>query len=203
MTALRMVRLAVAAATALGWFGMVPAGAQAPRPQAPPAAAQPSPPPANPSNDVFGEEVTLPGTPIVYIAGSGLWESAFKTIVGALNTLNTASDKQGIKSSGPPMTIYTATDDSGFQFQTALPVTEVPTLPAGSELKTGKAPAGKALKFVHRGSYDAMDTTYDAITNYLDEKQLDAKDLFIEQFAKDPATTPEDDLVVEIFVPLK
>ncbi len=202
MMALRMVRLAVAAATALGWFAMVPAGAQAPAagPQAPPAAAQPSPPPVN---DVFGEEVTLPGTPIVYISGSGLWENAFKTIVDALKTLNAAADKQGIKSPGPPMTIYTATDDTGFQFQTALPVTELPTLPAGTELKTGKAPAGKALKFVHRGSYDAMDTTYDAITNYLDEKQLDAKDLFIEQFVKDPATTPEDDLVVEIFVPLK
>ncbi len=27
-----------------------------------------------------------------------------------------------------------------------------------------------------------MDTTYEAITNHLDEKQLDAKDLFIEEY---------------------
>jgi effector-binding domain-containing protein len=65
------------------------------------------------------------------------------------------------------------------------------------------SPAGKALKFVHRGSYDAMDSTYEAITNYLDEKQLEAKDLFIEQYMKDPLTTPEDDLVIEVYVPLK
>ena len=48
-----------------------------------------------------------------------------------------------------------------------------------------------------------MDTTYDAITNFLDEKQLDAKDLFIEQYVTDPVTTPEDKLVVEVYVPVK
>ena len=76
-------------------------------------------------------------------------------------------------------------------------------MPADSDITVGKSPAGKALKFVHRGSYDAMDTTYEAITNYLDEKQLEAKDLFVEQYMKDPVTTPEDDLVIEVYVPLK
>jgi len=80
---------------------------------------------------------------------------------------------------------------------------QAPNLPPGSEVKVGRSPAGKALKFVHRGSYDAMDTTYDAITNHLDEKRLDAMDLFVEQYMKDPVTTPEDDLVIEVYVPLK
>ena len=71
------------------------------------------------------------------------------------------------------------------------------------DIAIGKSPSGKALKFIHRGSYDAMDTTYEAITNYLEEKRLEAKDLFVEQYMKDPVTTPEDDLVVEVFVPLK
>jgi effector-binding domain-containing protein len=48
-----------------------------------------------------------------------------------------------------------------------------------------------------------MDTTYDAITNFLDEKQLDAKGLFIEQYVTDPITTPQEKLVVEVFVPVK
>jgi effector-binding domain-containing protein len=48
-----------------------------------------------------------------------------------------------------------------------------------------------------------MDTTYDAITNFLDEKQLDAKDLFIEQYVTDPVTTAPDKLVVEVYVPVK
>jgi effector-binding domain-containing protein len=48
-----------------------------------------------------------------------------------------------------------------------------------------------------------MDTTYEAITNYLDEKNLEAKDLFIEQYVTDPITTPEDKLVIEVYVPIK
>ena len=34
-------------------------------------------------------------------------------------------------------------------------------------LAVGKSPDGRALKFIHRGSYDAMDTTYEAIAGLL------------------------------------
>jgi effector-binding domain-containing protein len=110
--------------------------------------------------------------------------------------------KQGLQASGSPMTIYTATDDTGFQFRAALPVAQAPTMPPDSGLKVGKSPAGKALRFVHRGAYDSLDTTYELITNYLDEKQLKVMDVFVEQYMK-PITTSQDDLVIEVYVPLK
>jgi effector-binding domain-containing protein len=194
MTPSRIWWLSAAAAAAVSLAVLSLALTQAPLPPAPPAAA---------SNDPFGEEVTLVEKTIVYISGSGVWDSAFETIVGGFKTAYDAMAKQGLQASGSPMTIYTATDDTGFQFQAAVPVAQAPAMPAGSEVVVGKSPAGKALKFVHRGSYDAMDTTYEAITNYLDEKQLEAKDLFVEQYMKDPITTPEDDLVIEVYVPLK
>ena len=75
-------------------------------------------------------------------------------------------------------------------------------MPADSGLKVGKSPAGKALRFVHRGSYDFLDTTFELISNYLDEKQLKARDVFVEQYIKDPITTPQDDLVIEVYIPL-
>ena len=46
-------------------------------------------------------------------------------------------------------------------------------------------------------------TTYEAITNYLDEKRLEARDMFIEEYLTDPLNTPEDKLVVNVYVPLK
>jgi effector-binding domain-containing protein len=84
-----------------------------------------------------------------------------------------------------------------------VPVAQAPAPPPRSDIKIGKSPAGTALKFVHRGSYDEMDTTYEAISHHLEERNLEAKDLFVEQYMRDPVTTPEDDLVVEIYVPLK
>ena len=66
-----------------------------------------------------------------------------------------------------------------------------------------KSPEGKTLKFVHRGSYDNMDNTYEAITNHLDEKKLEAKDTFIEEYTTDPLKTSEDKLVINVYVPLR
>ena len=49
-------------------------------------------------------------------------------------------------------------------------------------VKLGQTPAGKAMKFEHRGSYEDIDSTYEAITAYLDEKGLEADNLFVEEY---------------------
>jgi len=188
-----------------------PAPAPAPAPAPTPAPAVPAPATPAPSTaaptpkagDPFGEEVTLTAKTIVYVKGSANWDSAFETLVEAFKKINAELAKQGVKPSGPPMTIYTSTDDTGFEFQAGIPVAEAPkgALPEG--LAVGKSPEGRALKFMHRGSYDAMDSTYEAITNHLDERRLEAKDLFVEYYVTDPMTTKEDDLVIEVYVPIK
>jgi effector-binding domain-containing protein len=48
-----------------------------------------------------------------------------------------------------------------------------------------------------------MDTTYEAITNYLDDRQIDAKDSFIEEYTTDPLTSNQNQLVIDVFVPIK
>jgi effector-binding domain-containing protein len=173
---------------------------------APPPATQPTPPsagPVAPTADPFGEEIMLPPRTIVYLSGSGTWDSAFETLVDSFKSVNSFLEQQGIKPAGLPMTVYTATDDTGFSYQAAVPIAAAPATPPRGDISLGQAPAGKMLKFVHRGSYDAMDTTYEAITNFLDTKQLEAQDLFVEEYVTDPVTTPEEKLVVNVFVPIK
>lgn len=140
---------------------------------------------------------------IVFFTGSANWDTAFETIVDGFKTVLGVLQKQAIAPAGSSMVIYTSTDDTGFQFQAAVPVAQAPANPPQGDIKVGRSPAGKALKFVHRGSYDAMDSTYEAITNHLDEKGLEAKDLFIEEYVTDPLTTPEEKLVIEVYVPIK
>lgn len=182
---------------ALGLFlGAAPCAAQ-------PVPAQPkSVQPAQPG-DSFGEEVTLVAKPMVVVKGTAVWDSAFDTLVGSFKTVLGALEKQGIKPAGPPMTIYTATDDTGFEFMAGFPVAEEPKGPLPPDVSVAKSPEGRALKFVHRGSYDVMDSTYEAITNHLDAKKLEARDLFAEQYITDPLKTPEDQLVIEVYVPVK
>ena len=161
-----------------------------------------SPSPLKPG-DAFGEAVTLPDRTIVFMKGHTNWDAAFDTLIDAFKSLNEYLDKQGIKPSGSFITIYTQTDDTGFSFQAAAPVASAPANPPKGDIAVGTAPGGKALKFVHRGSYDAMDSTYEAITNYLDDKQMEAKDLFIEEYTTDPVKTDANSLVINIFVPIK
>jgi effector-binding domain-containing protein len=171
-------------------------------PAPPPPGAEPSPSPLKPG-DAFGLEVMLPERTMVYLKGHTNWDTAFDTLVESFKTLHAFMDKEGIAANGPAMTIYTQTDETGFSFEAAYPIAQTPANPPKGDIAVGPAPSGKALKFVHRGSYDAMDTTYEAITNYLDDHQLDAKDLFIEEYTTDPATSNQDKLVIDVFVPIK
>jgi effector-binding domain-containing protein len=183
-----------------------PAASASPAPSAtpaPPAAAQaPAPSPSAQSADTFGEEATLEPKKVIILKGSANWDNAFDTLVDSFKTLSTLLDKQGIKPAGNGMIVYTSTDDTGFTFMAEIPIDQEPkTLGKGTSI--GQSPGGKALKFVHRGSYDNMDNTYEAITNHLDEQKLEAKDTFIEEYMTDPLKTAEDKLVINVYVPLK
>jgi effector-binding domain-containing protein len=191
-----------------------PAPAAAPTPAAnpsaaptvsPPAAAQnPAPPPPAPvqTADPFGEEIVLAPKTVVIRKGSANWDAAFDALIDSFKTLSALLDKQGVKPAGNPMIVYTSTDDTGFTYLAEIPVDQ-DLKNLAKDISMGKSPEGKALKFVHHGSYDNMDNTYEAITNYLDDKKLEAKDTFIEEYITDPLKTAEDKLVINVYVPLK
>jgi effector-binding domain-containing protein len=227
---LAMVALVPAAAISLGLGGALaqtpptPPAASAPATPAPAPSATPAPPPAETKSpadipsaaqtpiappaasvqtaDPFGEQITLAPKTVIILRGTANWDSAFDTLIDSFKSLSGLLDKQGIKPSGNAMIIYTATDDTGFTYLAEIPVDQ-DTKNLTKDMSMGKSPEGKALKFVHRGSYDNMDNTYEAITNHLDDKKLEAKDTFIEEYITDPLKTEEDKLVINVYVPLK
>jgi effector-binding domain-containing protein len=179
----------------------IPAFGQASPPN--PSVPSPNTPAPAPAGDAFGEDAALTAKTIIYVKGTGSWDKAFDVISGSLKKVKTYLDKEGIKPDGPPMTIFTATDDTGFEYQAAVPIAAAPKNSPSGDLAIGRSPEGKALKFVHRGSYEDLDNTYEAITNYLDERRLEARDLFIEEYVTDPTTTDAKKLVINVYVVLK
>ena len=189
-------------AAALAIAGSQPSWAQSPpitqiKPDAPAETA-----PAQPGAG-FAEDTTLTAQTMVFVKGSGTWDNAFETITGAFKKLKAYTDKEGLKLDGLPMTIFTSTDDTGFQYEVALPITDQPKTPPRGDISLGQSPEGHALKFVHHGSYDDLDNTYEAITNYLDDNRLEAKDMFIEQYVTDPLTSDASKLTINVFVLIK
>ncbi len=171
--------------------------ARTPAPATPEQIA-PSSTPAQPG-DVFGEDTTLTAKTMIYVKGSGTWDKTFDIITASLKKIKTYLDKEGIKPDGSPMTIFTSSDDKGFDYEIAVPIAAPPKTPPSGEFVVGQTPNGRALKFVYRGSYDDLDNTYETITDYLDDKRLEAKEM-IEEYVTDPLAVGPDKLVINVYV---
>ena len=190
----------------------------APAPASPAPATQPptsgadtapeNPKPAETSpgpSEGTGEIVELPARPFAYVEGKAERDEIFSAIRASLKTVKAEMDKVGLKPSGRPIADFVESDESGFRYHAGYPLEAAPEgkTALSEAVKLGQTPAGKAMRFVHQGAYADIDATYDAITAYLDEKGIDAKDDFVEEYANDAKDVDDPTLQVNIFVLLR
>jgi effector-binding domain-containing protein len=204
-TTLPLPALAEAGAAAPAAQAAPAPGEAAPAPQSTvPESDQPKAAPGIPS-DASAEAVDVPARPVALLTGDAEWAEGFKAIITAIAKVQDAVKTAGLKQAGPPFAVFLSTDDANFHFEAMVPLAEKP---AGKSdlaegVKLGESPAGKAIKFLHRGAYDDIDSTYDLITAYLDEKGLEAKNLFIEEYLSDTKESDDAGLQADIYVFLK
>jgi len=149
--------------------------------------------------------IELQARPTLALAASGDWEEPLVALNASLKRLQEEVSKLGLKTNGLPIVAFVDTDDKGFRFEAMIPLADRPeTAPAVSEgMRFATSPAGKTLRFQHRGTYEDIETTYEMITAYLDEKGLEAQNLFVEEYINLPRTAEEEGAQVDIFVFLK
>lgn len=179
----------------------------------PPAATPPAPAPGatpadagQPSEESSsGQTLDMTAHPAAYIEGKANWSEGFSALTGAFTSINAELAKSGVAASGRPIAVFTETDDTGFSYRAMIPIEKAPEAKTAlsETVKLGETPAGKAMKFEHRGSYEDIDSTYEAITAYLDEKGLEAANLFVEEYLNDVKTPDDPNLQVDIYVLLK
>jgi effector-binding domain-containing protein len=155
------------------------------------------------THDPIGEEVTLPARTILYRNGNANWSEGWPRLVEAFKAVRAETDRLKLKVTGAPIVIYRSIDDEGFEFVVALPIETAPAERLGPDFAIGPGPSGKALKFFHRGAFDALDATYDLIADFLESKRIEAEEEHIEEYVTDPLATKPDELVIAIYVLLK
>ena len=208
----------------IGFFALAPVGAfaqtppatapTAPAPATPPAASPPTAPPAPaPSTAQQPDEsgvdaaqiVEVPARPVALMRGNTTWDDGFKAITGALAQIQSEMNKAGVAASGHPFTVFVETDDAGFRYEAMIPLDKAPEGKSEltNDIKIGASPSGKAMKFQHRGPYDDIDATYEAITAYLDEKNIEAQNVFIEEYLTGLKGSDDPSLEVDIYVFIK
>jgi effector-binding domain-containing protein len=158
-----------------------------------------------PDHAAAGTQLELTPRPSATFEGKANRDEIYAAIMGSLAIIRGEIDKAGLKAAGKPIAVFLQADDEGFRYRAEIPLE---TAPAGKTelspaVKIGLTPVGNAMKFEHRGAYDDIDATYEAITAYLDEKGIDAQDVFVEEYLNEVKTSDDPNLQVDIYVLLK
>lgn len=159
---------------------------------------------AEPGDPGNVDEVVLPAKPALSLAGKGSWDNGMKAVQAAFGRIRTELARLGLQPAGRPLAIFTETTDDAFQFQAVIPIAATPTpTPDAPGFTFVTTPSGKAYRFVHKGAYEEVDSTYETITTYLDAKDIVAKDAFIEEYLNDVSDPTDASLEVNIYVQAK
>jgi effector-binding domain-containing protein/uncharacterized protein YndB with AHSA1/START domain len=104
----------------------------------------------------------------------------------------------------PPIRVMTHDDPSAVSFDAGIPIDRVPekAAPERSPVRIGRTEARRALRAVHRGSYADLRTTRDKLVAYATAHGYRIDGNVWDQPATDPRSTPDEQLVTHVFLPV-
>ncbi|MBT8059689.1 MAG: SRPBCC family protein [Gammaproteobacteria bacterium] len=156
--------------------------------------------PATDFGDLAVEVVDVPAGNMLYVAGNAL--DAAPDMASRLATayaeIREAMADGDLSQAGPPMAITQRLANGRIELLAAIPV-EGPVQGLEGEVRAGRAPSGKAVRFVHRGPYEQMAPGYEKLAAYLAAHGLEEGDVSWEQYVSDPSDTPADEMVTHIY----
>jgi effector-binding domain-containing protein len=110
-----------------------------------------------------------------------------------------------LSQAGPPLTITTKLNDSGYEFEAAIPLDKTPEkeLPGSSAVRIRQTYSGKALKAIHKGAYRNLPSSYEKLFAYAAASGFEQNGAPWEQYISDPGNTPEVELITHLYLPVK
>ena len=153
---------------------------------------------------VNGEAVKLAPRKIYFIsANSGTDAESAKAVLSvAYGKLGKYLQDVRIQMAGPPLTITTSWDQSGWKFDAGVPV-ERNDAPTREDIQAGSTYAGNAVQFVHVGPYDRIVDTLMKSYAWLAVQGYKPKDRLIEDYISDPGNTPAEQLQTRLTIPVE
>lgn len=163
-----------------------------------------------PKADFAGLEIEAASVEPVLVAyvpaSSAKDDAAIAAAIGkAYGEVGAFMKAQGLTQAGAPMTIDTGTSDTGYLFDAAIPVSKMPAreVPPDSRVRLKQTYGGKVLKVALRGPYSQIPSTYDKIVAYIAAHGIETNGNPWDEFANDPATVKESEILTNIYFPIK
>ena len=163
-----------------------------------------------PKADFAGLEIeaaSVEPVTVAYVSTSSARDDAAvaAAIARAYGEVGAFMKARQVKQAGAPITIDTGSSDTGYLFDAAIPVDKVPAtpVPQDSRVQLKQTYGGKVLKVALRGPYSQIPGTYDKIVAYIAAHGMETNGNPWDEFANDPATVKESEILTNIYFPIK
>ncbi len=127
---------------------------------------------------------------------SGKYAAAYKEIYEFMQ-------KNQVQPAGAPISITNSYDEKSFNFNAAAPFLPPFKAKLSGRVILDSIPDCKVVKAVHKGPYDNLTATYNAVMKYIADNKLTIAGRPWEEYMTDPGTTKPQDMVTNIFFPVK
>lgn len=124
-----------------------------------------------------------------------------KTIGEAYGAIMQYLGQQGKEPAGAPFVMYYNMDMEQLDVEIGFPVGS--PLPGDGTVRASKIPASKAAFAVHTGPYTTIESSYNALTAFMNENSVTPDTWMYERYLNSPEDTPPERLLTEIYFPLK
>jgi len=157
--------------------------------------------------DLQAEVVTATPGLIAYVpASSGKDDASIAAAIAkAYGAVGAFMKSRKLNQAGAPITIDTSMSDTGYQFEAAVPIDKSPAeaIAADSRVQVRQTYGGKALKVALKGPYSQISSTYNKIVAYIAAHGIERNGNSWDEFANDPATVKESEILTNIYFPIK
>ena len=110
--------------------------------------------------------------------------------------------QQEIAPAGGGLSVYHTYDEDRMTFRVGFVIGRQDMARTAGNVKADVTPAGRVVRFVHKGPYRTLRDDYGAMTGFIAGKGLTMGAPAWEVYLNDPDMVPEDELLTEVFVTL-
>ncbi len=141
---------------------------------------------------------------VLYVSASGNTNEDLSAVLAeAYGQVTSFMMTNGITFGGQPMAITRNWENSVWEFDAAIPV-DIQSLEGETgDIQLGQTYAGKAVRYVQKGSYDQGEASYALMDAYIKEHELEVNGNPWEVYVNDPTTVPESEILTHIYYPIK
>jgi effector-binding domain-containing protein len=158
--------------------------------------------------DLEIEVVDVNAQPLILVSSASSWdvEEIGKAFSAAKKEVLRFIESRELEPVGPPVAITTSMNEQEWRFDVGIPVAAPPEdgqLEPESVVKVGETPRGRVVRTTSVGPYGNLSSEWEKTRAWAVVHGLEEAGLGWEEYVSDPASSPEDQLITRLFLPVE